>query len=75
MPLSGLAVARYLAIFAFLIPRLISPGLARVLIDKRDSGIGIVINGPITRETDFEFVRAIADIQVSDLVGVAFVLN
>jgi ATP-dependent protease ClpP protease subunit/predicted DNA-binding WGR domain protein len=51
------------------------PVAAEVLIDTRPEGIGIVINGLITRETGFEVVRAIADIPQNHLKDVVYVLN
>src|ERR1700730_2681989 len=51
------------------------PVAAEVLIDTRPEGIGIVIDGLITRETGFEVVRAIADIPQNHLKDVVYVLN
>jgi len=53
----------------------ISPSSSQVLIDNRGEGIGIVINGPIRRETQFEFVRAIADIPQQFWKEIVYVLN
>src|SRR5215204_4648445 len=48
---------------------------AEVLVDRREEGIGVVISGPITRETGFQFVRAIADVPLSLWNEMVYVLN
>jgi Clp protease len=52
-----------------------NPSPAKVFVDTRPEGIGIVISSSITRETGFEVVRAIADIPKNYLGEIVYVLN